>query len=336
MTISRLTVPALVLTAGRASACTGAGTPPAHVTVDPAPWVLFQQDAGARQEVALVRADGSDLHAPLHDLGTSHQTNPDWSPDGTRFVFAMGDVEREGLWVADADGANARVLLDCDDDCRWLDDPDWSPDGTRVAYSCTEERDGLGWGTLETVDVMTGEVTVLRDLGTDQFSAGARWSPDGEWLVYELVHKVDPSVDADIDGVVLLAMRLRRPGLIERTLTSPWQFAATADWSPDGRTIVYCALPREGADNTDLYTVTVRGHRHTRLTRLARSGGYAAEPAWLPDGTGVLFSGRLAGAGSGEVLAVAADGGDVHPAFGDQTVYGRHPRVQPKGLNAAG
>ena len=83
----KLTVPVLVLTAALASACSSPEAPPLRAATDtaaPATWILFQQDAGSRQEVALVRADGTDLHAPLHDLGTGHQTNPDWSPDGTR------------------------------------------------------------------------------------------------------------------------------------------------------------------------------------------------------------------------------------------------------------
>ena len=50
---------------------------------------------------------------PGRSLDGGDQTNPDWSPDGERFVFAMNDGKRDDLWVADADGSDAHMLLDC-------------------------------------------------------------------------------------------------------------------------------------------------------------------------------------------------------------------------------
>ncbi len=328
----KLAVPVLVLTAALASACSSPEAPPLRAATDtaaPATWILFQQDAGSRQEVALVRADGTDLHAPLHDLGSGHQTNPDWSPDGTRFVFAMSDGERDDLWVADADGGNARMLLDCMRLCRFLDDPAWSPDGKRIVYSQTKlRRSGWGTATLETVDVASGAARVLLGPWKRDFTAGARYSPDGTQVVFEKVHKTGRGPDADIDAVTLSAVRLDEPSHPVRALTDPQLYAATADWSPDGERIVYSALAAAGDDAPDLFWIGPAGGVPTRLTTLADDGGFAAEPAWLPDGSGVLFSGNLAaGSGSPELLTVALDGSGLGSAFGDETVLGRHPRA---------
>ena len=73
------------------------------------------------------------------------------------------------------------------------------------------------------------------------FTAGVRWSPDSTQLVLEVVQKVGPAVDADISGVTLV--RTRATGGPLHALTDPLLFAATADWSPDGRLITYSALP---------------------------------------------------------------------------------------------
>jgi len=334
MPIGSLIAAALVVTAVLASSCSSEPTPLARATtvpVDAAPWILFQQDAGSRYEVALVRADGTDRTAPLHDLGTHHQSNPDWSPDGRQLVFAMSDGERDDLWVADADGGHSRLLLDCARLCLWLDDPDWSPDGRSIVYSQTKLRQsGTGTSTLETVDVVTGLVQVLLGPWSRDFTAGARYSPDGNQVVFEKVHKAGRGPDADIDGVTLSVMRLDRPRHPVRAITDPRLFAATADWSPDGERIAYSALAEPGDEAPDLFWIGPSGGEPTRITSLADAGGFAAEPAWLTDGSGLLFSGHLAaGPGSPELLTVAPDGSGVGSAFGEDTLLGRHPRAQP-------
>ena len=187
------------------------------------------QVAEERFEVALIRTDGTDRTAPLHDLAGGHQTNPDWSPDGKRFVFAMNDGKRDDLWVADADGSDAHLMLDCHGSCRWLDDPDWSPDGKQIVYSRTIRRaDGWGIGTLETVDVATGNVRVERGPWKRNFTAGARYSPDGRQVVFEKVHKIRRGPNSDIDGGhPERGLRLDKPKHPVRSLTDPRLYAAT-------------------------------------------------------------------------------------------------------------
>jgi Tol biopolymer transport system component len=329
---------ALVVTIALMSACSAEADPAARTFTEPsgpelvaAPWLLFQEDAGARQEVAMIRTDGTDQMAPFHDLAGGDQTNPDWSPDGSRVVFAMSDGEREDLWVADADGSNARVLIDCAFLCRWLDDPDWSPDGAQIVYSRTILRpNGWGIGTLETVDVATGKTRIVLGPWRREFTAGARYSPSGRQIVFEKVHKAQRGPDSEVDGVTLSVVRLDRPGHKVRSLTDPQLYAATADWSPDGQRIVYSALGASDGEAPDLFWIRPGGGTPTRITSVSDDGGFAAEPSWLPDGSGVFFSGHLvAGPGSPELLRVNVDGTGLGSALGDSTIYGRHPRIQP-------
>lgn len=323
---------ALTLTMLAVALSASAAEPRGHTVQAAQRWVMYQQDGADRVEVALIRGDATGLHNPVAAIGgTGDQTNPDWSPDGRRFVFAMSDGRRDDLWVADVDGRHARVLLDCRRACRWLDDPDWSPDGRRIVYSRTARgTGGVGISTLETVDVRTGRIRVVLGPWRGRFTAGARWSPDGSHLVFERVHKVSPALEADIDGVTLTVVRLHGHGAPMNALTDPQLFAATADWSPDGTRIVYSALPEPEADHPDLYVIGTGGGGRVRVTSLADDGGYAAEPTWEPDGGGLLFSGRLdGGVGLPLLLEVRSDGSGLGSAFGADLVHGRHPRVQP-------
>jgi len=331
-------VPMLALTS---ASCHGAGpepdpatapAPTSTATASPTesptePTILFQRNGTRRPHVAWVSRDGSGESAPLTDFGTGAQTNPDWSPDGTRLAFVMTDVATDDLFIADAGAPDATKLVDCVGPCLYLDDPAWSPDGKRVVFSRTVDRDGAAVSTLETVEVSTGRTRVLLGPWTEQSTAGARWSPDGHQIVFELVHKAGPALDADLSGVTLSVLSLDGPRTV-RSLTDPELLAATADWSPDGRWIVYSALATATDEASELFRISARGGYPHQLTHLVELGGYAAEPTFTPDGTFILFSGGRGPDEADLLLQLAADGTGLSPATGDVEVHGRHPRVR--------
>jgi Tol biopolymer transport system component len=320
----------VVLAGCTTNAAEPAGSTAAPEPAGPHPLVLFQAWGPTRLLAGTARLDGSGFGFVLEDLPGGDQTNPDWSPDGDRIVLAVHDGVRDDLWVADADGGHARLLLDCEDACSYLDDPAWSPDGTRVVYSRTTTRGATGLGSLETVDVDTGAVTVLVPPRFRWFTAGARWSPDGSKVVFESVHTDSRRLSAEVDGVALriLDVASRRVG---PELTDPLLFAATADWSPDGARIAYSARPTPRAEAADLFVVPAAGGTPQQVTDLVHEGGYADEPTWLGDGT-LVFSGRIGSGfgGSGVLLQVDASGGPV-TELGTRAVTARHPRIEPGG-----
>jgi Tol biopolymer transport system component len=93
------------------------------------------------------------------------ETNPRWSPDGRRLVFASNRAHYDGpspeggtpdmdLWVVNADGSGrARLTTDPSNEA----DPAWAPDGRSVVYS--SDRDSRG--DLYRLVIDTGEVTRL-------------------------------------------------------------------------------------------------------------------------------------------------------------------------------
>jgi hypothetical protein len=145
-----------------------------------------------------------------------------------------------------------------------------------------------------------------------------------------MLHKVSADLDADLDGVTLTVVHLHRRGNPTNALTDPDIFAATADWSPDGNRLVFSALPEPGSDSSDLFVIGTSGGGLRRITYLADDGGYAAEPTWLADSTGIVFSGRMDGSPGEPMLLTVQDYGDgLGSAFDDDILHGRHPRVQP-------
>jgi hypothetical protein len=69
--------------------------------------------------------------------GSVEQFSPAWSPDG-RLVFGQRfthNTQPGGLFVADADGADARRLTTCSSPCEDDGETSWSSDGTTIAFT---------------------------------------------------------------------------------------------------------------------------------------------------------------------------------------------------------
>ena len=85
-------------------------------------------------------ADGSN-QVSLGPNGSESDTEPDWSPDGTKIVVQSfrDDPKATEIYVLNADGSNpTRLTTDGSHNIR----PSWSPDGTKIAFLST--RDGNG------------------------------------------------------------------------------------------------------------------------------------------------------------------------------------------------
>lgn len=252
--------------------------------------------------------------------------NPDWSPDGRRLVFALKSSGRDSLWTATADASDPQNFLECRAPCVSLDDPAWSPDGQRVAYA-RNAKDSSYRGTLELVDLQ-GKVEVLLDAGATGGFAGARWSPDGTKLVVEQAQSTDGL--STVTGVTLSVVDLGTRPVKVTPLTDPALLAGTADWSPDGRTIVYAALPAAGAPGHELFTIHPDGTGIRQVTHLSQTGGVAMHPAYTRDGKHLLFAALLPAEGRELVLAeVDLDGQGLRPAIGKAYIVGTHPRPSP-------
>lgn len=299
--------------------------PASSVGAEPA-WAI--QRADGRSFIQVMTDDGANLRSVAPDADGGDQTNPDWSPDGEQLTFVMTDPEgHDDLWTVGVDDGGPKALLDCADACDYVDDPAWSPDGKVIAACLMQSKAGRHLGSLVSVDVATGKVaTLFTPSDRRDFCAGARWSPDGDRIVLELVRRSDTKVDSEVTGVSLAIVDLSGGRPRPSTLTDPRLFAATADWSPDGAWIVYAALPTAKAKAPDLFLIRPDGSERTRLTRLGDEGISVTEPAFDNDSTSVVFVTDNTPA----LRRVTLSDGTIDAAFAND-VQGNHPRARPKG-----
>lgn len=187
--------------------------------------LLFtHRDALGAESIQSVGIDGEARGVVVRDAAS-----PALSQDGRRLAYLTTDIQSYGqtLWVAEADGANARRLLGVPQ-FESLATPRFSPDGTRVAFVAiggpdqqpprtagAPLADPLAWlrpppaaahGIAYNIWTVNVDGSDLRRLTLDLEVEVAvlAWSPDGRWLVFESDHGLN-LVSADGAQVRYLA-----------------------------------------------------------------------------------------------------------------------------------
>jgi Tol biopolymer transport system component len=210
-------------------------------------------------------------------------TNPVWSPDGSRLAFsAPRDRGSSGISVMDADGGGEKRLTN-DPVVDW--NPTWSPDGSRIAFASNR----LG---PTHVHVMGADGSHPHALGPP--GGTPDWSPDGSLIAFS-----SPT------GLAVM----RPDGTGVRNLTHhPNNFFPS--WSPDGSRLAY----ESNRDGTwEIWTVNADGSGQSRLTSGSRfvcpQGGCSVprfRPSWSPDGKQIAFTHDRDGVA--QVYVMNADG----------------------------
>jgi TolB protein len=165
------------------------------------------------------------------------------------------------LVIADADGANAHVVLDSHQPVM---SPAWSPDGNWLAYVSFENRRS----TIYVQQVKTGARQLVS--ARAGINGAPAWSPDGRELAITLSGR---DGNPEIYTLDLSNQQLTR-------LTDDPSINTEPVWAPDGRSI-YFTSDRGGGPQIYQIGLTA-GDRPKRITF---EGTYNARPRISPDGT---------------------------------------------------
>jgi len=110
-------------------------------------------------------------------------------------------------------------------------------------------------------------------------------SPDGRWVVFQMVEPAYDSKDQTSDLWIVPSDGSQEP----RPLTRTKGGESGASWSPDGRRLAFSAK-RDADEAQQIYVLDLSGGEAERVTSLSTG---ARMPRWSPDGSRLLFTSEV-------------------------------------------
>ena len=202
-----------------------------------------------------------------------------------------------------------------------IEAPNWTPDGNWLIYN--------SGGLLYRIPPSGGVPEQIPTGFARRINNDHGISPDGRWMV------ISDGTETGRSLIYSLPFEGGDPRRITELAPSYWH-----GWSPDGKTLAYCA---ERNGNYDIYTIPFRGGTEKRLTT---AEGLDDGPDYSPDGkyiyfnserTGTMQIWRMKADGSGEEQVTTDEYNDwfAHPSpdgrwiayvtFGTDVPSGSHP-----------
>lgn len=252
------------------------------------------------------------------DLYWEYETvaDPQLSPDASQIVYTrqwfdkVNDRRESSLWIMNADGSKNRFLVRGSN-------ARWSPAGDRIAYTAN----GDPKGTQIFVRYMDAEGAVSQITRVEKAPSALAWSPDGQTIAFtmnveqkntwpirmpkapegakwtetpRIVERLDYRQDGtgfDDDGYRHLFTVPASGGTPRQLTNGDWNHTG-AEWTPDGKQILFSSLRVEDAEyawrESEIYAVNAQTAAIAPLTkRRGPDGG----PQVSPDGKLVAYTG---------------------------------------------
>jgi Tol biopolymer transport system component len=226
------------------------------------------------------------------------QSNHSYTPvkqDTTSYIqiFDMGTGATETVWT----------IKD------HFEAPNWHPDNYLIVNSK---------GKLYTLDLATKKLTELNTGFATACNNDHGISPDKKWLIISHNDKNDPSPKAYKSAIYILPIKGGEPRRVTSEVMSFWH-----GWTPDGKTLAYCA---ERNGNFDIYTIGTEGGKEKRLTD---TEGLDDGPDYSPDGKYIYFNSYRTG--HMQIWRMLADGSKPEQlTFDDNSNWFAHPSPDNK------
>lgn len=236
--------------------------------------IAFAMTQNSVSDIYTICPDGSDLTNLTSN--PSPDSQPAWSPDGTKIAFSSSRDGNNQIYVMDENGNNPnRLTTDYENNS-----PIWLPDSKQIAF-LTTDGEGLWWWRI--INIASHAVSQFSEPSYDFFFQTPAWSLDGQYIAYmsllEQQQRNDGSSQIHIKNV---------DGSSDIALTNDTWANIHPVWSPDGKRIAFLS-ERDGKYNMfALYVMNNNGTNLQKLTEPIYSENVTF--SWSPDGQQLAIS----------------------------------------------
>lgn len=279
-----------------------------HFTTDEGTWISVDVSPDGRRILFDMLGDIYELpieggKARLLLGGMAFESQPKYSPDGSKIAFLSDRDGAENLWIADADGSSPSKLSD--EDQRIFMSPVWTPDGEAVIAVVGNRQNPF---QLVTYSVSGGKgIPIATGRGSDSGKAAPHnalspaVSPDGRTIYY--AHRNGArTAGANVNFPLWQIARFDRASGLEEIITHEQGSAFRPVLSPDGKTLIYATRydTQTGLRIRDLETdrdrwLTYPVERDDQEELLYSSMDLLPGYAFMPDGKSIIaaYGGKI-------------------------------------------
>lgn len=220
--------------------------------------------------------------------GSLGDNTPVFSPDGSQLAFSrLSGQGVEDIYLMPAGGGEPRRLTFDD---RYINDLDWTADGREIVFISHREGDPSLWKVSASGGIPERLMTT-----TGYNIARLSVSRQGNRLA--LNHTI---VDTNIWRMEVAGTKGKASA--PAMLISSTRADTAAEYSPDGKRIVFCS---DRSGGLEIWACDADGSNPARLTDF--NGQYTGAPRWSPDGKQIAFEARPGG--NPDIYVISAEGG---------------------------
>ena len=223
--------------------------------------IAFHSSRDGNSEIYIMDTDGSNMTRLTNN--STADSDPNWSPDGSKIIFVATRDGNSEIYVMNVDGSSPVNLTNNEaEDIS----PSWSPDGTKIAFVSTRD-------SQQDIYVMDADGSNQTKLTDDaHLDDSPDWSPDDSQIVFASQRDGDYEI-----------YKIQVDGSGEARLTNSPEDDLSPVWSPDGYTIAFTSL-RDG--NAEIYTMWDDG---TGTWSITYNTAADESPAWSPGSAKIVF-----------------------------------------------
>ena len=254
--------------------------------------------------------------------GASDQ-NPAFSPDGSRLVFTRFDNGYNdgpaGLFLLNMSSGQATRLTPIEDqDNVNLPGAAWDGVNERIIFS----SDRADADDLWRIAPDGGDLSRITAHSDPSWYFEPSWSPDGEWIVFEISQPDDGK-----DGRSGQIWKVRANGSDLTALTDGMNDDRQPNWSPAGDWILFQRWkPPDGP--WDIYTIAPDGGE---LHNITTSDADDTDASWSPDGSWIVYSSHSGELSTPNIFIIPIEGGAPIRVTHDDVYADTAPSWSPDG-----